>query len=86
MVERFEYQDGQANDSNNLNGQLVRHYDTSGRLETVRRDFDGNVEELRRRLNNRPGDALVDWRDRPRKPHSRPRRSRCSPSSTRSTA
>lgn len=62
MVERFAYQDGQANDVTNLNGQLVRHYDPSGRLETVRRDVDGNVQEVRRRLNNRPQDAWIDWR------------------------
>ena len=61
MVERFEYQDAQANDANNLNGQVIRRYDPSGRAETVRRDFDGNVREVRRRLNNQPRESLIDW-------------------------
>ena len=61
MIERFEYQDARPNDVNNLNGQLVRRYDPSGRTETVRRDFDGNVREARRRLNNRPREASIDW-------------------------
>ena len=65
MVERFEYQDGQANDVNNLNGQAVRTYDPGGRVETVRRDFDGNVREVRRRLNNQPRESLIDWSTNP---------------------
>jgi RHS repeat-associated protein len=65
MIERFEYQDARPNDVNNLNGQLVRRYDPSGRAETVRRDFDGNVREVRRRLNNRPREALIDWSANP---------------------
>jgi uncharacterized protein RhaS with RHS repeats len=65
MVERFEYQDAQPNDVNNLNGQLVRRYDASGRAETVRRDFDGNVRDVRRRLNNQPQESLIDWRANP---------------------
>ena len=61
MVERYEYQDGQANDLANLNGQLVRHYDPSGVVETIRRDFKGNVLEVRRRLNNLPKESRLDW-------------------------
>ncbi|MEO7369130.1 MAG: SpvB/TcaC N-terminal domain-containing protein [Gemmatimonadaceae bacterium] len=74
MIERFEYLDTTnsdgtlnvqlaANQTANLIGQLVRHYDPSGRVETVRRDFKGNATEVRRRLNNIPAAALIDWQD-----------------------
>ncbi len=65
MVERFEYRDALDNDAaalrNNLQGQLVRHYDPSGLTETIRRDFKGNAEEIHRTLNNQPQASLVDW-------------------------
>ena len=60
MLERFEYQDGQAADAANLNGQLVRHFDTSGQVRTVRRSFAGNVEEVHRQL---VADAKIPWVD-----------------------
>lgn len=65
MVERFEYQDAVSNDINNLNGQLVRHYDPSGLVETKRRDFKGNVHEVHRTLNNAPDQAVIDWQTNP---------------------
>src|SRR5262249_43430629 len=65
MVERFEYQDAKVNDSANLNGQLVRHYDPSGLAQTVRRDFKGNSLEVKRRLNNQPTESLIDWQHNP---------------------
>lgn len=61
VVERMEYQDAQADDLNNLNGQLVRHYDSSGLLETIRRDYAGNVEEVRRTLVADMKASRVDW-------------------------
>jgi RHS repeat-associated protein len=61
MVERYEYQDAVANDVNNLNGQLVRHYDPSGRIETIRRDFKGNVQEIRRTLTRDATVSVVNW-------------------------
>ena len=65
MVERFEYRDTRDNDAsalqNNLQGQLVRHYDPSGVTESIRRDFKGNLEEANRRLNNQPEASLIDW-------------------------
>ncbi len=61
MVERFEYQDAVATDTANLNGQLIRHYDPSGLMETVRRDFKGNVLEAERRLNNQATESRIDW-------------------------
>jgi YD repeat-containing protein len=61
MLERFEYQDGLASDSANLNGQLIRHYDPSGLIETVRRDFKGNVREARRTLVADGAVSRVDW-------------------------
>jgi RHS repeat-associated protein len=65
MLERFEYQDAQVNDSNNLNGQAVRHYDPSGRTEVVQRDFNGNVLEVKRRLNDQPTESAIDWQSNP---------------------
>jgi RHS repeat-associated protein len=65
MNERFEYQDAQLNDTLNLNGQLVRRYDPSGRVEMVRRDFKGNLLESKRRLNKRPLESLIDWQAMP---------------------
>jgi RHS repeat-associated protein len=61
MVERFEYQDSQPNDVANLNGQLIRHFDPSGSLETIRRDFKGNVEEVHRNLASDPTVSRIDW-------------------------
>ena len=67
MVEHFEYVDTAGNQSinahktANLVGQLVRHYDPSGLVETLRLDFSGNVLEVQRRLNNQPHDSLIDW-------------------------
>jgi len=65
LVELYEYQDAQPNDLNNLNGQLVRHYDPGGRMETIRRDFRGNLREVQRRLNNAPTESLIDWQGSP---------------------
>ncbi len=72
MVERFEYRDtknpdGSANanlaadQAANLIGQAARHYDPSGLMETVLRDFKGNLEEIHRTLNNQPQASLIDW-------------------------
>lgn len=60
-VERYEYQDAVMPDTFNLNGQLIKHYDPSGLVETIRRDFKGNVEELQRQLNNKPKASWIDW-------------------------
>lgn len=65
MVERFEYQDALLNDTGNLNGQLVQHYDSGGCIETIRRDFKGNLCEVRRRLNNSPAESVIDWQSSP---------------------
>lgn len=76
MIERFEYSDARMPDDTpnpdlaalqaaNLLGQPVRRYDTSGCLETVRRDFKGNTLQVRRRLNNRPQESLFDWQTNP---------------------
>jgi RHS repeat-associated protein len=45
----------------NLIGQATVQFDSSGLTETIRRDFNGNVTEIRRRLNNRPEESLIDW-------------------------
>src|SRR6185503_155859 len=52
LIERFEYHDSIDPDpkgvavSNNLRGQLVRHYDGSGLLSLIRVSFKGNLEEI----------------------------------------
>jgi RHS repeat-associated protein len=60
-----QYRDGRDNDAAaraaNLQGQAVRQYDSSGLTESVRRDLNGNVTEVRRRLNNTPTASLIDW-------------------------
>lgn len=61
MVERFDYQDAQAVDPANLNGQLIRHFDPSGCIETIRCDFKGNVEEVHRNLVSDPTASRIDW-------------------------
>ena len=61
QVERFGYQDAVANDPANLNGQLTHHYDPSGLIQTIRRDFKGNVQEVQRRLVDDPRTSRTDW-------------------------
>lgn len=61
MVERYEYQDAVTPDVHNLNGQLIRHYDSSGLVETIHRDFKGNVQEVRRTLVRDATAPIVDW-------------------------
>ena len=46
----------------NLIGQPVRHYDPSGRIETVTRDFKGNVLDTKQRLSKAPRASRCDWR------------------------
>lgn len=76
QIERYQYRDTRnaggtrnarlaADQAANLIGQLVQHYDPSGRIETVRRDFKGNVLKVERRLNNRPTESLIDWESNP---------------------
>lgn len=61
MIERYEYQDAVTPDVHNLNGQLIRHYDSSGLVETIHRDFKGNVQEVRRTLVRDATAPIVDW-------------------------
>ncbi len=65
MVERYEYQDAVTPDVMNLNGQLIRHYDPSGLMETIRRDFKGNVQEVHRTLVQDATASVVDWQGNP---------------------
>jgi len=75
-LERFEYRDAlnidgtvnaqlAADKASNLLGQLARYFDGSGLTQTMRRDFQGNVLETRRRLNNQPTQSVIDWRGDP---------------------
>ncbi|MEQ1794742.1 MAG: SpvB/TcaC N-terminal domain-containing protein [Nitrospira sp.] len=72
MVERYEYRDANNPDGTpnsqlaqdktaNLLGQLVRQYESSGLIETIRRDFKGNVQEVRRTLIKDATVSVVDW-------------------------
>jgi RHS repeat-associated protein len=72
MVERYEYRDTNNPDGTrnpqlaqdktaNVLGQLIRHYDPSGLVETIRRDFKGNVQEVRRTLIKDATVSVVDW-------------------------
>jgi len=75
MIERFEYRDVRETnldlnlqlnvdqDANNI-GQLVRHYDSSGLVETSRRDFKNNVIEVQRTLVRDAQASRTDWRDK----------------------
>ncbi len=65
MVERYEYQDAVTPDLTNLNGQLIRHYDPSGLVETIRRDCKGNVQEAQRTLATDASAPVVDWAGNP---------------------
>jgi RHS repeat-associated protein len=74
MIEFFEYTntgyptpraDLTDAQDHNLIGQLVKHYDPSGLVETTHRDFNGNVLEVKRRLNNQPTKSLIDWQTDP---------------------
>lgn len=62
VIERHEYQDAVPADAANLNGQLIRHYDAAGLVETVRRDFAGNVEEVHRQLVRDRTSSRTDWK------------------------
>ncbi len=61
MLERLQYQDGATADLNNLNGQLLRHHDSSGLVQTVQRSFTGQLQEVRRQLALHPDVAQIDW-------------------------
>lgn len=65
MVERYEYQDAVTPDLTNLNGQLIRHYDPSGLVETIRRDCKGNVQDVQRTLANDASAPVVGWEGNP---------------------
>jgi RHS repeat-associated protein len=62
-IEKFEYQDAQTDPVNNLNGQLIRHYDASGLTETIRLDFNGSPLEVRRTLVKDATSTVTDWQD-----------------------
>ncbi|MEI6335745.1 MAG: SpvB/TcaC N-terminal domain-containing protein, partial [Methylococcaceae bacterium] len=74
MVERYEYRDTQLPDDTpnpqldqdkaaNLIGQLVRHYDSSGLIETIALDFKGSPIEVHRRLVSDGKSTVTDWQN-----------------------
>lgn len=76
ITERYEYEDTLLANGNpnpqlaqrkaaNLVGQLIKHYDASGLVETVQRDFKGNIQEVRRTLVQNAKVSVVDWQTGP---------------------
>ncbi|MES2675155.1 MAG: SpvB/TcaC N-terminal domain-containing protein [Pseudomonadota bacterium] len=67
QIERFEYQDAlkDSNDNpydlNNLNGQLIRHYDHSGLVENNKMDFAGNLLQVSRSLIESKTSSSINW-------------------------
>lgn len=61
QIERLVYRDALANGVANLNGQITHHYDPSGLVQSIFRDFKGNVQEVRRRLVDNPRTSRTDW-------------------------
>ncbi|MFM9951810.1 MAG: SpvB/TcaC N-terminal domain-containing protein [Saprospiraceae bacterium] len=64
QIERMEYGESLPLDtaqSNNLRGQMLRHYDASGLVENVRFDFKGNPLEIRRQFAADYKAEIVDW-------------------------
>jgi len=72
MVERYEYQDTQNPDGTanplmaqlktaNLLGQLVKHFDPSGLVETIALDFKGSPLQVQRRLVSAKTSTVSDW-------------------------
>jgi RHS repeat-associated protein len=66
VIERLEYGEGQiAAKLNNLCGQLIRHYDSSGLMHNVKFDFTGNLLEAKRQFAAFSTQSLIDWPDNP---------------------
>lgn len=67
QIERFEYQDalkdsvGNPYDLNNLNGQMIRHFDQSGLIENNKMDFTGNQLQVSRSFLNNKTSSGIDW-------------------------
>ena len=61
VTEKFVYQDAQLNPNNNLNGQLIQHYDASGLVEPIALDFKGSPLEVHRRLVLDAQSTTTDW-------------------------
>ncbi len=62
LIEKMEYGVG-MNDSfsHNLNGQLINHYDSSGRLTNVLFDYKGNVLKAEKKLAAKYKAAIINW-------------------------
>jgi RHS repeat-associated protein len=67
QIERFEYQDAQQDssghsyDENNLNSQVIRHFDHSGLLENNKMDFAGNLLRVSRSLIHDKSSSITNW-------------------------
>ncbi|MEB3103554.1 SpvB/TcaC N-terminal domain-containing protein [Ferviditalea candida] len=63
IFDRIFYGEGEANpELKNLRGQVIRHYDTGGLMETPEYDFKGQPKSVTRKLfNNYKG--VADWKD-----------------------
>jgi RHS repeat-associated protein len=62
LIEKIRYGDGEVDDKiNNLRGQVVEHYDSSGRMANIAFDFKGNLLEAQRNLATIIDEPIIDW-------------------------
>jgi RHS repeat-associated protein len=65
LIERLRYGEGVPNDqASNLRGQLWRHVDNSGLLQTDAIDLSGKPLTVRRRLASEIEAPIIDWKNR----------------------
>ncbi|WFO15790.1 hypothetical protein M601_018995 [Cellulophaga baltica 4] len=62
LIEKIKYGEGETDDKiNNLRGQVVEHYDSSGRISNVAFDFKGSLLEAQRNLASIIDEPIIDW-------------------------
>lgn len=62
LIESITYGEGQVDDkANNLRGQAVEYYDSSGRMANIQFDFKGNPLEVQRQLASAYDEEIIDW-------------------------
>ena len=62
LIESITYGEGAVDDKlNNLRGQAVEHYDSSGRMTNIQFDFKGNLLEVQRQLASAYDEEIIDW-------------------------
>ena len=62
LIEKINYGEVVSDDKvNNLRGQVVEHYDSSGRITNAAFDFKGNLLEAQRNLATIIDESIIDW-------------------------